>query len=450
MLQKVVNELHTKKLKNFINLKEDPEIKEMKDASESDDDIMRLTPQEWLKRWLNNRLGKSVNTPIEDYTETIYAVMKVIDPAFATSAPVETFNTDPTIASQHMVCNIQHTLHINNKQRKIVRDVHLGEIKIARIVRGTNVRSKKWLREKIKKQKSARIVLCRLLDKMKPGCIHWKAVQLKPRQKFDKIGNCSYAMGVCGKEFPFSLVGIGGEDVHNGNQKMIQSLLWQMMRYWSTKKLSELSFGGKDVKDEDILQWANLTISGLRDRHSSEIRSFKDKKLTTAIFYLELLKVVLGEEHVRDDLIYFNIPILSNPRAPDEHSKERLANARYAMTIIRMNGADLFILPEDLIALDNKAVLSTLAAIMTIAFTQDKIDHDTHHDEDKIWFTCMRIFLGVSIWSVVTSNIKVVTHLLDVEVLLVDFVHFRLKTIQTKNYHFATSNSFATYDIVAK
>jgi len=224
------------------------------------------------------------------------------------------------------------------------------------------------------------IVLCRLLEKLKPGCIQWKSVQVKPRQKFDKIGNCNYAMGVCAKEFPFSLVGIGGDDIHTGNQKMIRSLLWQMMRYWSTKKLSELSFGGKDVKDEDILQWANLTISGLEDRTASEIRSFKDKNLTTGLFYLELLKAVLGEEHVRNDLIYFDVPILSNPRGPDEHTKERLANARYAMTIIRMNGADLFILPEDLIGLDNKAVLSTLAAIMTIAFTQDKIDHETTED----------------------------------------------------------------------
>ncbi|ETO25976.1 hypothetical protein RFI_11161 [Reticulomyxa filosa] len=217
------------------------------------------------------------------------------------------------------------------------------------------------------------IVLCRLLDAMKPGCINWKSIQLKPRQKFDKMGNCKYAMNVCGKQFPFSLVGMSSDDIHNGSSKMIHALLWQMMRYWSVKKLSDLSFGGKDVKDEDIIQWANLTISGLRDRHSSEIRSFKDKTLTTGLFYLELLKAVLGEEQVRNDLIYFNVPILSNPRGPDEYGKERLANVRYAMTIIRMNGGVLFTLPEDLVALDSKAVLATLAAIMTIAFTQDKI-----------------------------------------------------------------------------
>ncbi|ETO32076.1 fimbrin-like protein, partial [Reticulomyxa filosa] len=447
LLQKVIDELHTKKLKAYVNLKETPEIKDLKDANESEEDIGRIPPQEWLKRWLNHRSGKPVLSPISDYTEALYETMKCIDPAFASSAPAQTFSADPTMASQHMVRFARTKLNINvylQANDLVAHHQKLQELFAAQIFEVSSGLEKK---SKAKKPRGSTklpgsaddgmisfinsvlppeqqineltrdmsdgldyypcsfdlffffflslsirnchfcmfllhsIVLCRLLEKMKPGCIQWKAVQIKPRQKFDKIGNCNYAMTICSKEFPFSLVGIGGDDIHNGNQKMVRSLLWQMMRYWSTKKLSELSFGGKDVKDEDILQWANLTISGLRDRHSSEIRSFRDKKLTTGLFYLELLKAVLGEEHVRNDLIYFNIPVLSNPRAPDEHNKERLANARYAMTIIRMNGADLFILPEDLIGLDSKAVLSTLAAIMTIAFTQDKIEHETAHED---------------------------------------------------------------------
>ena len=93
------------------------------------------------------------------------------------------------------------------------------------------------------------------------------------------------------KQFPFSLVGIGGTDIVDGKQMYVHTILWQIMRYQATKKLSELSFGGKEVTDADILKWSKDTHQALEDRKTPTAKGFKDRVLTTSLFYLELVKV---------------------------------------------------------------------------------------------------------------------------------------------------------------
>ena len=49
--------------------------------------------------------------------------------------------------------------------------------------------------------------------------------------------------------------------------------------------------------------------------------------------------------------------------------EKRLENARYAMSMTRRLGGELFVMPEDLVCKEAKAVLSVFAAIMTIDMT---------------------------------------------------------------------------------
>ena len=60
------------------------------------------------------------------------------------------------------------------------------------------------------------LVLLKLLNKGKPGCVDWKQARRKVRHRFDKLGNCQLAIDIAGKEFPFSLVGIAGADIVDG------------------------------------------------------------------------------------------------------------------------------------------------------------------------------------------------------------------------------------------
>ena len=60
----------------------------------------------------------------------------------------------------------------------------------------------------------------------------WKKVEMKPNHKIKCISNLAYAVDVARKDpFNFSLVGVGGNDLFEGNRKLTLSLLWQMRRY---------------------------------------------------------------------------------------------------------------------------------------------------------------------------------------------------------------------------
>ena len=230
------------------------------------------------------------------------------------------------------------------------------------------------------------LVLLHLLDRVQPGVVKWRGnVKKKIKTKFDKIGNCHYAIELCRKKFPFKIVGIAGTDIVEGHQKFIHTLLWQIMRYHATQQLAKLNFGGKEVKDANIVEWANKTIVRKKNAQSTKIKGFRDVQLTSVVFYLEILEVI-EPQAIRSNLINFVPPLknLSNKidATTDEYFEKRLENARYAMSLIRRLGGELFVVPEDLIQCESKAVLSVLVALMTIDCLEEKFH--THQRDQSL------------------------------------------------------------------
>jgi len=215
------------------------------------------------------------------------------------------------------------------------------------------------------------IILAHILERSQRGSINWKKLRKGIRHKFDKVANCNYVYDVMKGSFPFKLVGIAGPDIVDGRQKYIHTILWQIMRYQATKKLSELSFGGKEVTDKDILKWSKETHAQLAERRTPTAKGFHDRTLTTALFYLELLKAVSDEGSVNDETVHWDVPVMQNS-SDSNMMTERMANARYAVSLIRMFGGDVFVLPEDLVSMEPKAVLAVFAAIMTIDYERKK------------------------------------------------------------------------------
>merc|ERR1712154_372938 len=134
---------------------------------------------------------------------------------------------------------------------------------------------------------------------------------------------------------------------------------------FAVKQISEMSFGGKAVTDQDILQWANVTINQFDEKQSKPIGNFKDRNLTTCIFYIELLAAIRPND-VDTSLINYDVRPLVNNRVQDNQRKKRVENARLAMSYVRKFGADLFVLPEHLCGMEPKAVLSMFAGVMTV------------------------------------------------------------------------------------
>lgn len=64
------------------------------------------------------------------------------------------------------------------------------------------------------------IIILKVMDVVQPGIVDWSKVNTKePLNKFKKVENCNYAV-VLGKQMKFSLVGIAGSDIHDGNQTL--------------------------------------------------------------------------------------------------------------------------------------------------------------------------------------------------------------------------------------
>jgi len=198
------------------------------------------------------------------------------------------------------------------------------------------------------------LVLLRVLDHIQPGIVSWKQVEMNPNNKFKKISNCNYAV-VLGKQLKFSLVNIGGSDIVNGNKKLILGLVWQMMRLHTLKFLAEVQrkkFGGAEVTDQMLVDWANQKVQS--KGRSSKMDSFKDNSLKSGIFFMDLLYAI--ESRIIDwDLV-----------TPGETNEDALRNARYAISVARKLGATIFLLPEDIVEVKPKMILTFVAAILAI------------------------------------------------------------------------------------
>jgi len=226
---------------------------------------------------------------------------------------------------------------------------------------------------------SSGIILLKICNRAKPGCVQWRNVKKKidltsAKQRFHKLNNCNMVMALC-ESFEFSLMGIAGSDIVDCHAKFVHSLLSQLMRFYSTRQLSLLLFKNataqKTVSDSDILQWTALKIEECEEAQSKPVSSFKDKTLSTCVFYIELLKAVRPNE-VDLTLCNYNVKPLMSGTNVDKQKVDRTQNAKYCISLIRRMGGELFVGSYGLCSVDNKAVLAVFAAIMTIAVKDAK------------------------------------------------------------------------------
>ena len=79
----------------------------------------------------------------------------------------------------------------------------------------------------------------------------------------EKLENCNYAVEL-GKNLKFSLVGIAGQDIFDGNPTLTLALVWQLMRAYTLSILTSLTNSdgvGKGVVEKEIVEWVNQKVS---------------------------------------------------------------------------------------------------------------------------------------------------------------------------------------------
>ncbi|KAL6975642.1 Fimbrin-5 [Sarracenia purpurea var. burkii] len=119
---------------------------------------------------------------------------------------------------------------------------------------------------------------------------------------------------------------------------------------------------GKEITDIDILNWANNKVRS--SGRTSQMESFKDKNLSNGIFFLELLSAV--EPRV------VNWSVVTK----GETDEDKKLNATYIISVARKLGCSIFLLPEDIMEVNQKMILTLTASIMYWSLLQKDEDSE--------------------------------------------------------------------------
>ncbi|KAG7457146.1 hypothetical protein MATL_G00243460 [Megalops atlanticus] len=165
-----------------------------------------------------------------------------------------------------------------------------------------------------------------------------------------KLENCNYAVDLGKREAKFSLVGIGGENINEGSQMHTLALVWQLMRRYTLNVLFDLGDGEK-VNDQTIINWVNTTLT--KGKKNTTISTFKDKLISTSLPVIDLIDTI-APNAIREEMV----------KRGEMTADDKLNNAKYAISVSRKIGAKVYALPDDLVEVKPKMVMTVFACLM--------------------------------------------------------------------------------------
>ncbi|KAJ0972442.1 hypothetical protein J5N97_020401 [Dioscorea zingiberensis] len=298
-----------------VNLSRTPQLVELVDDSKDIEELMSLSPEKILLRWMNFQLKKGgFKRLITNFSSDVKVcqldIYKVTDERaklvleHADRMGCKRYLTPKDIVEGSPNLNLAFVAHIFQKRNGLSSQMKQisflesmpDDAQISREERSFRL----WINSlgistyinNVFEDLRDGWVLLEAIDKASPGVVCWKFANKPPiKMPFRKVENCNQVVKI-GKQLKFSLVNVAGNDIVQGNKKLILAFLWQLMRYNILQLLKNLKFHshGKEITDADILKWANCKVKD-SGRHS-RMESFKDKKLSNGIFFLELLTSV--------------------------------------------------------------------------------------------------------------------------------------------------------------
>ncbi|WWC59627.1 uncharacterized protein I303_102186 [Kwoniella dejecticola CBS 10117] len=202
-------------------------------------------------------------------------------------------------------------------------------------------------------------VLLQGFDKVIPGSVIWRRVS-KPKEgqelsRFKAVENTNYSVDLA-KSNGMHIVGIQGSDIVDGTKTLVLGLVWQLMRLSINQTLASISKNGKGVTDQDIVKWSNDKVKS--SGKNSTMRSFKDPSLSNAIFFLDLLNAV------RPGIVDYSLV------TDGKDEEEKRMNAKLAISIARKLGALIFLVPEDIVDVRPRLILTFVGALWSASLNQ--------------------------------------------------------------------------------
>ncbi|KAL6489879.1 hypothetical protein MHYP_G00002240 [Metynnis hypsauchen] len=197
------------------------------------------------------------------------------------------------------------------------------------------------------------LIILQLYERIQVA-VDWRRVNRPPYSilgsNMKKLENCNYAVDLGKKEAKFSLVGIGGENINEGSPMHTLALVWQLMRRYTVKVLSDIGVGEK-VNDQIIIDWVNSTLQ--KGQKDSFINSFKDKSISTSLPVIDLIHTI-APSAIKSEMV----------KRGDMSAEDKLNNAKYAISVARKIGAKVYALPDDLVEVNPKMVMTVFACLM--------------------------------------------------------------------------------------
>ncbi|XP_044161232.1 plastin-3 [Bufo gargarizans] len=197
------------------------------------------------------------------------------------------------------------------------------------------------------------LVILQLYERIKVP-VDWNKVNKPPYPKLGanmkKLENCNYAVDLGKHTAKFSLVGIGGQDLNDCNPTLTLAVVWQVMRRYTFNLLEGLGDGQK-ANDDIIVNWVNRTLA--EAGKSSSIQNFKDKSISTSLPVVDLIDAIQPGS--------INYDLVKSGTLSDEDKHE---NATYAVSMARRIGARVYALPDDLVEVKPKMVMTVFACLM--------------------------------------------------------------------------------------
>uniref|UniRef100_A0A672JDJ0 Lymphocyte cytosolic protein 1 (L-plastin) n=1 Tax=Salarias fasciatus TaxID=181472 RepID=A0A672JDJ0_SALFA len=337
---------------------------------ESLEDLMKLSPEELLLRWVNYHLEEAGCKKINNFSSDIKVSKTNDNKCFdraecmleqADRLGCRQFVTATDVVRGNPKLNLAFVANLFNKYPALKKpenqDLDLsaieGETREERTFRnwmnslGVNPRVNHLYMDI-----DDALVIFQLYEKIKVP-VDWDRVNKPPYPKLGynmkKLENCNYAVELGKKEAKFSLVGIAGQDLNEGNRTLTLALLWQLMRRYTLNILEELGDGQK-VNDDTIVSWVNDTLS---KAGKDTISSFKDKSISSSMPVLDLIDAIQPGS-IRYDLV----------KTEEPTEEDKLQNAKYAVSMARKIGARVYALPEDLVEVKPKMVMTVFACLM--------------------------------------------------------------------------------------
>ncbi|XP_074530745.1 plastin-3-like [Halichoeres trimaculatus] len=378
-----------------IELSRNEAIAALLEEGESLEELMKLSPEELLLRWANfhlKKVGMSISNfsgDIKDSMAYFHLLEQIAPDGSEEGAPrieVDMTGLYEKDLSKRAECMLKQADRLDCRQFVTATDVVCGNAKLNMAFVATlfnkhpaltKPENQEWnLASETREERTFRnwmnslgvspfvhhiygdlidaMVILQLYERIKVP-VDWDNRVNHPPFKVNvghlkKIENCNYAVELGKNEANFSLVGIAGQDVYDGNPTLTLALVWQLMRRYTLNVLADLG-EGEVAGDDLIIEWVNKKLS--EAGKSSSIKSFKDKSISTSLPVLDLIDAIQPKS--------VNFELVKTDSLSDE---DKLDNAKYAISMARKIGTKVYALPEDLVEVNHKMVMTVFACLM--------------------------------------------------------------------------------------